>query len=358
MTFLELNSDYKYSVDAANTTYIALYLKPLETYTQYIFIGETKIADVKLFASGKEVPNIAFETVITGSGYMILTFVITKDFKSQCLQIEVNGSKTNPFNASYYDLEQTTLVTYWHSEDIYDFPFRENNFKPCQIRLPIYYNGSTTEESSEEYVTNFRLEENIGRSRVKRVFKTQWLVDGNDWLNKRLAKVSDLDYVYLDGVRHITDPFTYDIAGPDGFVLSEWETQEREKDVIEIGISGAIVVEKQTIDVFYNSTMDEYCVTDFWFGYFHSFDIPKEDTFVNITDENNNIIGIYSYEDIMNCVIPVDLIGVNGQFSNIYGYYITDLAGNKSNFTTLQINFIEEGFRYYDPAYYNEQNYA
>lgn len=366
MTFLEVDAKYNYSPDIAEKDIIAIYLKPFETYRQVFNIGSATDVEVKLFRNEVESSGLFFKSEIftnkKGENFIFLDFLIADDFHSDCLRLSINGKKTNPFVCSKDDLEFTSLLTYWHRENIEGIPFIESNYKPLQIRLPIYFKTSKTEEDSEEYVTNFRLRENVRRSRVKRVFKSVWNVDANNWLNERIAIVSDCDFVYINSVRQISTPFVFnETDSASAFVISEWETQPRKDDIISIGLIGGISVDSHTLNIEFDRDTEFYCVNDFWHNYFHALGIPREKTYVVVYNSEKTGKGLpFSYNEVTDeCFFKINLKDeTRDSFTQEIIYKIIDDAGNESNFATLTLVFKRSEFHHYSPKNYNQNKYA
>ncbi|MXV39355.1 hypothetical protein GO491_11820 [Flavobacteriaceae bacterium Ap0902] len=371
MTFLELNSDYNYSPDVVEKDTIALYLKPYEVYRQVFKLNRATLilggvdqidTTVKLIKNGTEANGLFYNSELIKNSknelFIIVDFVLAKDFHSDCLKLRINSRETNPFICSNDDIEFTSLVTYWHSENIDGLPFVETEYKPLQIRLPLYFKTTRTEEDSEEYVTSFRARENVRRSRVKRVFKSVWNVDANNWMNVRIAKMSDLDFVYINKVRQSSTPYVFnETDDAAAFVISEWETQPRENDTVQLPSIGFIYVESHTIEAVFDRDTVNYSIRDFWYNYYHSLGLPEKETSVKILN-NDGSISSYTYEEIMEGRYYINLENELDSFTHEINYYIEDKTGLKSNIVKLIVNFKREGFFHYSPEHYKNTKYA
>lgn len=245
------------SADNANPSRSWLKLAPKEVYNQYIVLQD----DYSSFFEFREIVKaqlVDLEGVVIldnlGFGYkkyidqnvLLLSFKILQDYKDQCLCIRLTLAQggnpdgrsnvifSNFFTCSEYNRSRTSLVTYWHLENHYGIPYHtdsKNAGIKNQIRLPLYFLRWKTEQDSSEstYATNTPV--NINVSRVKRREIKNWRVVANDWINQRLAIVSDSDFVYINTQREITRPYQYEEVDNGGdFSLSILESQPKYGD--------------------------------------------------------------------------------------------------------------------------------
>ena len=262
------------SVDNANPSRSWLKFVPKEVYNQYIILQDeySSILEFREIVKAQLVDlegNVIFDNL--GYGYkkyieqnvLLLSFKILQDYKDQCLCIKLtfnpgfseevgisNQLFSNLFTCSELNRERTALVTYWHLSNHYGIPYKPNlvisttnkaNVNQLdsvqqfairnQIRLPLYFLRWKTEQDSSEstYATNTPV--NINVSRVKRREIKNWRVVANDWINQRLAIVSDSDFVYINTQREITRPYQYEEVDNGGdFSLSILESQPKYGD--------------------------------------------------------------------------------------------------------------------------------
>lgn len=264
------------SPENANPERSWLLFCPKEVYNQYILLDEIFLSTIEF----KEI--IRAELVDTdgnivnnnlGFGYkkyiesnvLLLSFKIMQDYGDKCLIIKLtfnsgfstqagestyNTLYSNIFSCSEHNREKTSIVTYKHTENVYEIPYRNNiqitpqnraNVNQLdsvqqftiynQIRLPLYFLRWKTEQDSSEntYATNTPV--NINVSRVVRRDIKVWQVIASDWINQRIDIVSDSDYVYINGKREITRPFEFEeTSNGSDFSISKLESQPKYGD--------------------------------------------------------------------------------------------------------------------------------
>lgn len=277
---LEEANDFSVSPDNANPFRTWLRFCPKEVYNQYIALdyGYSNILEFREIIKAELVdiegavinPNLGFGyRKYLEQNVLLISFKILQDYGDQCLAIKLtfNGGFSNEtgfsqtanniiysniFTCSEYNRERTSLVTYKHLENHYEIPYnaslvlqqqktstnalaelakQEQQRLYNQIRLPLYFHNWKTEQDSSEatYATNTPV--NINVSRVKRRSIKKWRVVANDWINERLAIVSDSDYVYINTQREITRPYEYEEVDNGGdFSLSFLESQPKYGD--------------------------------------------------------------------------------------------------------------------------------
>lgn len=262
---IEKANDFHTSADNANPSRSWLMFCPDEVYNQYILLDDALAATLEFREILKaELVDLEGNVVNNNLGFgykkiidknvLLLSFKILQDYKDRCLCIRLTFNQSfststegatysrlysNLFTCSEYNRERTSIVTYWHLENHYEIPYKIvelstlENSTPIrnQIRLPLYFLRWKTEQDSSEntYATNTPT--NINVSRIKRREIKVWQVKGSDWINQRLAIVSDSDYVYIDSQREITRPFVYEeVDNGGGFSLSLLESQPKYGD--------------------------------------------------------------------------------------------------------------------------------
>ena len=238
-----------FSAEGSESVKLNLKLVPKEVYNQYIVVPDnlmyllnSPISKIRIVTDeGDIVPELL------GYGYKIyldynciyLSFKIAKDYANQCLRLRIdfvnntpaNKLFTNSFTCNYANKEKTTIITYRHLSNHYGIPYTakilsNNKAKWNQIRVPLYYLRLKTEQDSEESIYDVNKPSNIAVSRVQRRDLSVWRVIANDWINQRLAIVSDTDYIYFDGKRQVVRPYVWEeIVAGNNFSLSELESQ-------------------------------------------------------------------------------------------------------------------------------------
>lgn len=267
---IEDANDFNTSVDNANPSRSWLKFVPKEVYNQYILLDE-EFREILEFQEITRAELVDLDGKVLnnnlGFGYkkyleqniLLFSFKIMQDYKDECLSIRLVLSAgltiesrslplfSNIFTCSEYNRERTALVTYWHLENHYEIPYKPvvsltNKVANVdlvqaqvairnQIRLPLYFHNWKTEQDSSEstYATNTPV--NLNVFRVKRREIKNWRVIANDWINQRLAIVSDSDFVYIDTQREITRPYEYEEVDNGGdFSISILESQPKYGD--------------------------------------------------------------------------------------------------------------------------------
>lgn len=264
-TSIDEANNFGTSIDNANPSRSWLKFVPKEVYNQYILLDE-EFREILEFQEITRAELVDLDgNVINnnlGFGYkkyleqnvLLFSFKIMQDYKNQCLCIRLVLSAgltiesrsqplfSNLFTCSEYNRERTALVTYWHLENHYGIPYhpvmsvanKSANVDLVQaqvairnqIRLPLYFHNWKTEQDSTESTYETNTPTNINVSRVTRREIKVWNVIGSDWINKRLAIVSDSDFVYINGQREITRPYEYEeVSNGSDFSISNLESQ-------------------------------------------------------------------------------------------------------------------------------------
>lgn len=269
---IEDANNFHASIDNANPSRSWLKFVPNEVYNQYIILQDefktllelNEIVKAELVDLNGNVVNSNL-----GHGYkkyeennLLFSFKILEDYKDQCLCIKLTFTRdpnspiqsrgqflySNLFTCCEVNRERTALVSYWHTENHYGIQYAEPsdsshnraqnnqdvNLLPRirnQIRLPLYFLKWKTEQDSSESTYSSITPTNINVSRVKRREIKNWRVIANDWVNQRLAIVSDSDFVYIDSQREITRPYEYEEVDNGGdFSISILESQPKYGD--------------------------------------------------------------------------------------------------------------------------------
>lgn len=264
-------NNFHASIDNANPSRSWLKFIPNEVYNQYIILQDefktllelNEIVKAELVDLNGNIvnPNLGHGYKKYEENNLLFSFKILNDYKDQCLSIrliftanpdEPNGRAralySNLFTCNKTNRERTSLVSYWHTENHYGIQYIEhsnssqgrsqNNTEinlptrvKNQIRLPLYFLRWKTEQDSSESTYTSSTPTNINISRVKRREIKNWRVIANDWINQRLAIVSDSDFVYIDTQREITRPYEYSEVDNGGdFSISILESQPKYGD--------------------------------------------------------------------------------------------------------------------------------
>lgn len=263
---IEEANDFRTSVDNANPFRSWLKLCPNEVYNQYIILKDDlkpilefrNIVGLELWTlDGRMLTNnvgFGFKKYID-QNVLLLSFKLVEDYGNECLylkiklnpsfQIDLDASVdslvSNIFSCSEDNRERTSIFTYKHGSEHYDIPYNTSGLSTQQstmrsaapqlnlfnqIRLPVFFKNWKTEQDSSEMHYDVDTPSNINISRVKRRFIKNWETWASDFINNRLAIISDSDKVYINGQREITRPYKYEETdGGSDFSISYLETQ-------------------------------------------------------------------------------------------------------------------------------------
>lgn len=260
---IEEANDFNSSIDNANPHRSWLMLCPNEVYNQYILLDEdlaplleqSNLLKVELWSAQKGLlnNNIGFGYRKLQNNCLFFSFKILGDYDTDCLymKLKFNGLLlygrneaelytylyTNLFTCSELNKDYSSIVTYKHRENHYEIPYREipvfvnqdgteSKHFSNQIRLPIYYLKKKTEQDSTENTYAANTPTNINVGRVNRRQIKIWQTIASDYINERLAIVSDTDFVYINGQREVTRPYEFEeVSNGSDFSLSNLESQ-------------------------------------------------------------------------------------------------------------------------------------
>lgn len=265
--------DFHPSIESENSSEMILKLLPQENYKQFIIFDSSvknylqssinKISLVDDFDN--EVEHLAHGyKVYNDYDCLYLTFKISGFYETRCLRIRIEFDIQNPqnklysnrFTCDYSNRDGSTYVVYRHQSDFYGQPFSDDKIKYYnQIRLPIWYLKPRTEQDSTESLTDTQTQSNIQISRVQRRLFDVYRVTAPNWMNVRIAILSDMDEIYFNNLRQSVRPFVFDDSfGGSELAISELESQELDAPPYED--DGSMIH-----DVIIINSIDEDCCT-------------------------------------------------------------------------------------------------
>lgn len=250
----EPNNDI-YGNDVWDQDKIFLHLKTNEIYSQYLDLALDEFESIQTFkiydANGNSLilNTHYFYTIKNFGNKNIVLFGLKKavennrDCNTFYLELETNirNIYSNYFNLIVDEkkLKQTTLVTYWHSENFYNANYFDAEFIPQQIRLPMYFSHSYSEADAEKYQNTYEIENRHRIGRVKRLFMEDWKVILNDSNYIALCTVLDSDNIYFDNVFFSLEPFKPERDSEEkGFTISNIECQRYAEITFDQGTWG------------------------------------------------------------------------------------------------------------------------
>jgi len=236
------SADWEMSKEFATSSVVQLPLVPHELYNQFIVLKKEQVSAsinlVELCTESGKIINDYFEygfIAYPEFDCIYFSFKLLKEYTG-CLRFKFHFNLGNSFLREAYSSKFTcnngnkaftSLVTYRNIENIYSIPYEENSDPILwqQIRLPIWYKNSKTEQDSEESVYDTNEFTNINISRVERRFLKVWRVLATDFINERLSIITDSSHVYITGQREICRPFIYEELTAGAISSSLLETQ-------------------------------------------------------------------------------------------------------------------------------------
>lgn len=254
----KFSADWEMSKEFEMSNVVQLPLVPNEVYSQFIVLKNEQVSSsinlVQLCTESGRIIDDYFEygfIAYPEFDCIYFSFKLLKEYTG-CLRFKFHFNLGNSalkeaysskFTCNNGNKDFTNLVTYRNVENIYSIPYEENSDPVLwqQIRLPIWYKNSKTEQDSEESVYDTNEFTNINISRVERRFLKVWRVVASDFINERLSIITDSSHVYIAGQREICRPFVYEelTAGAVSSSLLETQTVFGDEFIDKTGYLGA-----------------------------------------------------------------------------------------------------------------------
>lgn len=374
-----------YGAEVWDTNKIFLSLTSKESYCQYLDLGLDSDENIDGFyiesESGQELTlGIHFYyNVRKVDSKHILIFGLKDDLKYLGCKtffsvITTNKRKvySNIFNFIHAESEvnDTTLLTYWHKENYYNANYYESRFIPQQIRVPIAFSHNYSEGEAESYQDSYQIENKYRSGRVKRLFMESWKVLMNDSNYTALCAALDSDFVYFENIYVSIKPFTPERDKDEkGFSISSIDGQRNPKDIFDQSIFSQyfeIIADDMVYEFDYDHTPENtanagqfFLVNKLFNNYKNDFGILLNCNLkIKLTQipskgflANNLTRNIYQLNDIISYCDKDDLVyfpngfnnnlGSNGDFNEEFKYKIIDHNGNISSVeikSTIKMN--------------------
>lgn len=374
-----------YGKEVWDTEKVFLSLTSRESYSQYLDLG----LDTDENIDGFYIESESGEKLTLGIHFYynirkidskhILIFGLKDDLKylgCNTLYCVITTSKrkifSNVFNFIHAEseLNDTTLLTYWHKENYYNANYFESDFIPQQIRVPIAFSHNYSEGEAESYQDSYQVENKYRSGRVKRLFMESWKVLMNDSNYTALCTALDSDFVYFDNIFVSLKPFTPERDKDEkGFSLSSIDGQRNPLEIFDQSILSQyfnISADSQNYSFNYNhepinlqNSGESFLVNKLFNNYKNDFGVIYNcDLKIKITKlpikgflAHNITRNIFSTDSVISYCEKDNLVyfpngfnnnlGSSGNFSETFKYRIIDTNGNVGSEIEHSINMID-----------------
>jgi len=202
----------------ADNNFVDINLIPNEDYIQYLIFEEDiiDVDSIKLQPLNLDyTTNIDYKIV---GNVLVFAFEFAEEYLDKCLyfEISINGSETyytNIFTVENSNIEKTTLLTYWHKENLENIPYfdvKGENYIPQQIRVDLFYTKPKHDVDSEVYTNSMTSPNTLRNGRVNRLRLEIWENYTSQYNHQALAHALDCDFVYFNNVRIFSKPYEFE----------------------------------------------------------------------------------------------------------------------------------------------------